>query len=87
MATTPRSLGLVADRPQWLPWAAFPFQSRFADISGKRIHYIDEGSGRCCSSAQPAEELHPAQVVIGVGQSRAPPGASAAVESAGGALR
>jgi len=23
----------------------FPFQSRFADIGGKRIHYVDEGSG------------------------------------------
>ena len=33
------------DRPHWLPWSAFPFQSRYADIAGKRIHYIDEGSG------------------------------------------
>jgi pimeloyl-ACP methyl ester carboxylesterase len=41
---TPPSTG-EADRPRWLPWAVFPFQSRFADIEGKRIHYIDEGSG------------------------------------------
>ena len=34
-----------AGRPQWLPWSVFPFQNRFADIDGKRIHYIDEGSG------------------------------------------
>lgn len=33
------------DRPQWLPWSAFPFLIRFADIDGKRIHYVDEGSG------------------------------------------
>ena len=33
------------DRPHWLPWSAFPFQTRFAQIAGKRIHYIDEGSG------------------------------------------
>jgi haloalkane dehalogenase len=34
-----------AARPKWLPWSAFPFQNRFAEIAGKRIHYIDEGSG------------------------------------------
>ena len=33
------------DRPHWLPRSAFPFQVRFAEIDGKRIHYIDEGSG------------------------------------------
>ena len=33
------------DRPRWLPWSAFPFQTRFAQIADKRIHYIDEGSG------------------------------------------
>jgi pimeloyl-ACP methyl ester carboxylesterase len=33
------------DRPHWLPWSAFPFQTRFAQLVGKRIHYIDEGSG------------------------------------------
>jgi haloalkane dehalogenase len=40
MTTTP-----VPARPDWLPWSAFPFHSRFRDIGGKRIHYLDEGSG------------------------------------------
>lgn len=33
------------DRPRWLPRSAFPFQIRFADVGGMRIHYVDEGSG------------------------------------------
>ena len=33
------------DRPHWLPWSAFPFQIRFADVGGMRIHYVDEGCG------------------------------------------
>jgi haloalkane dehalogenase len=45
MATTPQSLGSGPGRPPWPPWSTFPFQSRFTDIDGKRIHYIDEGSG------------------------------------------
>ena len=45
MATTPRSLRPATGRPDWLTWSAFPLQSRFCDIDGKRIHYIDEGSG------------------------------------------
>ena len=36
---------LKSDRPAWLPATTFPFQSRFVTIDGKRIHYIDEGSG------------------------------------------
>jgi len=32
-------------RPHWLPRSVFPFQLRFAGIDGKRIHYLDEGSG------------------------------------------
>jgi pimeloyl-ACP methyl ester carboxylesterase len=32
-------------RPAWLSATAFPFQSRFVTIDGKRIHYLDEGSG------------------------------------------
>jgi haloalkane dehalogenase len=42
--TIPMSSG-ERDRPQWLPWSAFPFQTRFAQVAGKRIHYLDEGSG------------------------------------------
>jgi haloalkane dehalogenase len=32
-------------RPQWLDEQLYPFQSRFVEIAGNRIHYIDEGSG------------------------------------------
>jgi len=45
MANTAPSSGREPGRPRWLPRSAFPFQSRFADVDGKRIHYIDEGSG------------------------------------------
>ena len=45
MATTPQSLRPTAGRPDWLPWSVFPLQSHYGDIDGKRIHYIDEGSG------------------------------------------
>lgn len=46
MAIAAESAGtLQSDRPAWLPSTTFPFQSRFVSIKGKRIHYIDEGSG------------------------------------------
>lgn len=32
-------------RPQWLNEQLYPFQSRFVEVEGNRIHYIDEGSG------------------------------------------
>jgi haloalkane dehalogenase len=32
-------------RPDWLPAELFPFQSRFTEVSGCRIHYLDEGAG------------------------------------------
>ena len=32
-------------RPQWLDEQLYPFQSRFVEIDGNCIHYIDEGSG------------------------------------------
>ena len=32
-------------RPAWLDEQLYPFQSRFVEIEGNRIHYIDEGSG------------------------------------------
>jgi len=35
----------LAEHPVWLPQPAFPFQSRFAEIEAKRVHYIDEGAG------------------------------------------
>ena len=31
--------------PGWLDRTVFPFASRFLDVGGNRIHYIDEGSG------------------------------------------
>ncbi len=33
------------DRPVWLDADLFPFQSRFVDIDGHQIHYVDEGTG------------------------------------------
>jgi haloalkane dehalogenase len=35
----------VAERPAWVDDELFPFESRFVDIDGHRIHYVDEGSG------------------------------------------
>ena len=37
--TTPARSG-EGDRPRWLPWSAFPFQSRFAEIAGSRVHCV-----------------------------------------------
>jgi hypothetical protein len=34
-----------AERPAWVDDALFPFESRFVEIDGHRIHYVDEGSG------------------------------------------
>lgn len=47
MAITTQSETSLATggRPAWLPATSFPFQSRFLTIAGKRIHYVDEGSG------------------------------------------
>src|SRR5258708_4793715 len=35
----------AAQRPQWLDEPLYPFQSRFVEVEGNRIHYIDEGTG------------------------------------------
>lgn len=35
----------VAERPAWVDDALFPFESRFLDLGGNRVHYVDEGSG------------------------------------------
>lgn len=32
-------------RPGWLSADLFPFESRFIELGGHRIHYVDEGSG------------------------------------------
>src|SRR6266704_2927257 len=39
------SLSGTLECPQWLEEQLYPFQSRFVEIDGNRIHYIDEGSG------------------------------------------
>jgi haloalkane dehalogenase len=31
--------------PPWLPERLYPFESRFAQIDGAQLHYVDEGSG------------------------------------------
>lgn len=52
MATTPfpvahphPATSQAAQRPDWLDEQLYPFQSRFVEIEGHRIHYIDEGTG------------------------------------------
>jgi haloalkane dehalogenase len=35
----------VAERPAWVDDALFPFESRFVEIGGHSVHYVDEGSG------------------------------------------
>jgi len=35
----------VPDRPTWVPEELYPFQSRYADVAGARVHYVDEGAG------------------------------------------
>jgi haloalkane dehalogenase len=32
-------------RPAWVPDALYPFESRYAEVAGSRVHYVDEGSG------------------------------------------
>ncbi|SMC95833.1 alpha/beta fold hydrolase [Lentzea albidocapillata] len=40
MAETSKSV-----RPTWVDDNLFPFESRFVDIDGHTVHYVDEGSG------------------------------------------
>lgn len=35
----------IAERPTWVDDELFPFESRFIDIDGHHVHYVDEGSG------------------------------------------
>ena len=35
----------AASRPAWVDDRLFPYQSRFAEVAGARVHYVDEGSG------------------------------------------
>src|SRR5436305_4846984 len=33
-------------RPEWVPHELYAFESRYADVAGARVHYLDEGTGR-----------------------------------------
>lgn len=33
------------DTPRWLDRSLYPFESRYLDVDGGRMHYVDEGSG------------------------------------------
>jgi haloalkane dehalogenase len=39
------NISVTTARPQWLDEQLYPFQSRFVEVEGNRIHYIDEGTG------------------------------------------
>ena len=43
--SNPNTQGNGLERPGWLPWSVFPFQSRYLTVDGTRIHYLDEGAG------------------------------------------
>ena len=32
-------------RPEWVDGKLFPFKSRFVELSGNVVHYVDEGEG------------------------------------------
>jgi haloalkane dehalogenase len=32
-------------RPPWVPERLYPFEDRYVEIDGARVHYVDEGSG------------------------------------------
>ena len=32
-------------RPAWVPTDLYPFEDRYADVGGCRVHYVEEGSG------------------------------------------
>jgi haloalkane dehalogenase len=36
---------MTAQRPGWLPEELYPFESRYADVGGASVHYVDEGAG------------------------------------------
>jgi haloalkane dehalogenase len=35
----------MVTRPAWVSDKLFPFESRFLDVGGANVHYIDEGDG------------------------------------------
>ncbi len=40
-----KNISGTLQRPTWLDEQLYPFQSRFVEVEGNRIHYIDEGIG------------------------------------------
>ena len=36
---------LIEQRPAWVNDELFPFESKFTDIDGHRVHFVDEGNG------------------------------------------
>ena len=52
--SAPQNVPLENHKPKWLDQDLFPYESRFIDLDGSRIHYVDEGSG------PPLLMLHPA---------------------------
>lgn len=36
---------ITTRRPSWVPQHLYPFESRYVDVDGSRVHYIDEGTG------------------------------------------
>jgi haloalkane dehalogenase len=35
----------MTSRPAWIPDELYPFESRYAEVGGARVHHVDEGSG------------------------------------------
>jgi haloalkane dehalogenase len=45
MTTTTNTLALQRPLPQWLDTQLYPFVSRYVELDGQRLHYVDEGTG------------------------------------------
>lgn len=45
---------IAGKRPAWLSESVFPFESRFLELDGARIHYVDEGRGPVLLFLHPA---------------------------------
>ena len=35
----------MVERPEWFDESLFPFESKFVDLNGSTVHYVDEGEG------------------------------------------
>ncbi|HEX2058810.1 MAG TPA: alpha/beta fold hydrolase [Actinomycetota bacterium] len=43
--TIGRHEAMESTRPSWVPDHLYPFESRYLDVDGGRVHYVDEGEG------------------------------------------